>query len=136
MSTDAVLNPQSHALLFLLMQHELQLLSSTTLLSHHTTSIGKSGPEPTIQVVDYAIASCAAASWVTGVIVGNAWPILSDHNPLTMCLALPTPPTPLVSLVPTLYIRSEPSVQAHWWAHLSSPLLLACLQEAISCGNP
>ena len=56
-STDPVLNTRGHALLSLLQQHALLLLSGTMPLSCQATSIGRSGPEPAKSVVDYAIAS-------------------------------------------------------------------------------
>ena len=56
-STDPVLNTRGRALLSLLQQHALLLLSGTTPLSCQATSIGGSGPEPAKSVVDYAIAS-------------------------------------------------------------------------------
>ena len=84
MSTDSVLNARGHALLSLLMQHKLQLLSGTTQLSHCATSIGRYYPESATSVVDYAIASRAATPWVTDVTVGDAWPMLSDHCPLML----------------------------------------------------
>ena len=87
-------------------------------------------------MVDYAIASYVAAPWVTGVIVGDAWPTLSDHCPLLLCLALPALPAPPVSLAPTLHSRWEPGMQACWRAHLSSLSFLAYLQEATGHGDP
>ena len=72
MSTDTVFNARGHALLSLLTQHELQLLSGTTQLSRCATSISGSSPEAATSVVDYIIASRAAAPWVTSVMVGDA----------------------------------------------------------------
>ena len=72
MSTDTVLNARGRALLSLLTQHELQLLSGTTQLSRCATSISGSSPEAATSVVDYIIASRAAAPWVTSVMVGDA----------------------------------------------------------------
>ena len=132
MSTDTGLNAQGCSLLSLLMQYKLQLLSSTNQLSCHITSMGGSGPESTTPLVDYAITSYAAAPWVIGMMVGDAWLPLSDHCPLSLCLALPAPLTPPVSLVPTLCIHWEPGMQACWQVHLSSPSFPACLQETIS----
>ena len=51
-------------------------------------------------------------------------------------LVLPAPPTPPVSLVPTVRARWEPGVQARWRAHLSSSSFLARLQVATTCGDP
>ena len=56
--------------------------------------------------MDYAIASHTAAPWVTGVAVGNALQMLSDHCPQTLSLALPAPLATQISALPTL--------QAHW----------------------
>ena len=89
-----------------------------------------------MSVVDYAITFCAAAPWVAGVIVGDAWPTLSDYCPLLLCLALPALPTPLVFSAPTLCTHWEPGMQAHWRVHLSSASFLACLQEATGLGDP
>ena len=108
MSTDPVLNARGHAFLSLLMQHKLQLLSGTTQLSHCATSIGRSRPESATSVVDYAIASHAATPWVLDVTVGDAWPMLSDHCPLMLSLALPGPPATPVSALPTLRAYWEP----------------------------
>ena len=108
MSTDSVLNAHGHALLSLLTQHKLQLLSGTTQLSHHATSIGRSCPESATSVVDYAIASHTAAPWVLDVTVGDAWPMLSDHCPLMLSLALPGPPATPVPALPTLRAYWEP----------------------------
>ena len=108
MSTDSVLNGRGHTLLSLLMQHKLELLSSTTQLSHRATSIGRYCPESATSVVDYAIASCAAAPWVTDITVGAAWPMLSDHCPLMLCLAPRGPPAIPVSALPTLRAYWEP----------------------------
>ena len=102
MSTDSVLNARDFALISLLTQHELQLLSDKTQLFQHATSIGRSGPESGRPVVDYAIASHAAAPWVPGVIMGNAWLMLSNHCSLMLSLALPASPTTRVSALPTL----------------------------------
>ena len=90
------------------MQHKLQLFSSTTQLSHRATSIGRSHPESATLVVDYAIASCAAFPWVTDVTVGDAWPILSNHCPLMLSLALPGCLATPVSALPTLRAYWEP----------------------------
>ena len=95
---------------YLLTQYKLQLLSGTTQLSHHATSIGSSGPELAISVVDYAIASLAATPWVTGVTVGDYWSTLSDHCLLMLSLALPALPATLVSALPTLQACWEPGV--------------------------
>ena len=107
-----------------------------TQLSHQATSLGGAGPGPPQLVVDYAIASRTAAPWVTRITVGDAWPMLSDHCPLMLSLALPAPLAFSGSSLATLHTYWEPGVQAHWRAHLSSLLFLACLQEATSCVNP
>ena len=73
-------------------------------MSYQATSLGGASPDPPQSVVDYAIASCAAAPWVTGVTVGDAWPMLSDHCPLMLSLALPPPPASSGSSLPTLRI--------------------------------
>ena len=127
MSTDKVLNTRGHALLSLLTQQKLLLLSGTMQLSHQATSLGGAGPGPPQSVVDYAIASCTAAPWVTRVIVGDAWPMLSDHCPLMLSLALPALPASSGSSLATLHAYWEPGAQARWRAHLSSPLFLARL---------
>ena len=108
MSTDPVLNACGCAFLSLLMQHKLQLLSGTTQLSHCATSIGRSHPESATSVVDYAIASRAATPWVLDVTVGDACPLLSDHCPLILSLALPVPLATPVSALPTLQAYWEP----------------------------
>ena len=126
-STDLVFDACSCALLSLLMQHKLQPLSGTTQLSHHAFSIGRSGPEFATSVVGYAIASRDATPWVTGVTIGDAWPMLSNHCPLILSLALPAPSATHISAVPTLQACWELGVYAYWQAHLSSPLFLACL---------
>ena len=58
-------------------------------------------------MLDYAIASHVAISWVTGIPVGNTLPILSDHCLPTLILDLPSPLATLVSALPTLYTRWE-----------------------------
>ena len=90
MSTDKVLNTCDRALLSLLTQQKL-LISGMMQMSHQATSLGEAGPDPPQSVVDYAIASRAAAPWIMGVTVGNAWPTLSDHHPLILSLALLAP---------------------------------------------
>ena len=60
MSTDTLLNACGRALLSLFTQQKLQLLSGTTQLSCHATSIGGYGPDSATSVVDYAITSCTA----------------------------------------------------------------------------
>ena len=72
MSTDTVFNAHGCALLSLLTQYELQLLSGTAQLSCCATCIGGSSPEAAMSVIDYIIASRAATPWVTGVMVGDA----------------------------------------------------------------
>ena len=108
MSKDPVLNARGCAFLSLLMQYKLQLLSGTTQLFHCATSIGRSRPESATSVLDYAIASCAATPWVLDVTVGDAWPMLSDHCPLMLSLALPGPPATPVSALSTLQAYWEP----------------------------
>ena len=90
-STVTVLNAHGHALISLLMQQKLLLLSSTMQLSCQATSLGGSGPESSQSVVDYAIASLIAAPWVTSDAVGNAMPMLSNHCLLILSLAIPDP---------------------------------------------
>ena len=96
-------------------------------MSHQATSLGGAGPDPPQSVVDYAIASHVAAPWVMGLTVGDAWPMLSDHCPLMLSLALPAPPASSGFSLPTLHACWEPGAQACWQAHLSSPLFLARL---------
>ena len=98
-----------------------------TQMSHQATSLGGAGPDPPQSVVDYAIASRAAAPWVTGVTVGDAWLTLSDHCPLMLSLALPPPPASSGSSLPTRHACWEPGAQVRWCAHLSSPPFLARL---------
>ena len=127
MSTDKVLNIRGCALLSLLIQQKLLLLSGMMQLSHQATSLGEASPKPPHSVVDYAIASDSAAPWVMGVTVGDAWTMLIDHCPLMLNVALPAPPASSGSSLATLYAHWEPGAQVHWWAHLSSPLFLAHL---------
>ena len=89
------------------MQHKLQLLGGTTQLSECATSIGRTRPKSATSVVDYAIASLTAP-WVLDVTVGDAWPMLSDHCPLMLSLALPGPPATPVSALLTLRAYWEP----------------------------
>ena len=84
-----MLNTRGHALLSLLAQQQLLMLSGTMQLSHSATSLSEAGPDSAQSVVDYAITSCPAAPWVTDVTVGDALSSLSDHCPLTLSLALP-----------------------------------------------
>ena len=87
-----MLNTRGHALLSLLGQQQLLMLSGTTQLSHSATSLSGAGPDSAQSVVDYAIASRPAAPWVTDVTVGDALSSLSDHCTLTLSLALPACP--------------------------------------------
>ena len=84
-----MLNTRGRALLSLLAQQQLLMLSGTTQLSHSATSLSGAGPDFAQSVVDYAIASRPAVPWVTDVTVGDALSSLSDHCPLTLSLALP-----------------------------------------------
>ena len=112
MSTDKVLNTGGRALLSLLTQQKLLLLSGTTQLSYQATSLGGAGPSPAQSVVDCAITSRAAAPWVTRLSVGDACPMLSDHCPLMLSLALPTPPASSGSSLATLHAYWELGAQA------------------------
>ena len=103
MCTDTILNAHSHALLSLLMQQELLLLSITMQLSCKPTSLSASGCESAQLVVDYAIDSHAAPPWVTGITMGDVLLMLSDHCLLTLSLVLPAPPATLVSALSTLH---------------------------------
>ena len=122
-----MLNTCGRALLSLLIQQKLLLLSSMMQLSHQATSLGGAGSGPPQLVVDYAIASHAAAPWVTGVTVGDAWPMLSDHRLFMLSMALSIPPASSGPSLATLHAHWDPGAQACWWAHLSSPLFLAHL---------
>ena len=87
-----MLNTRGRALLSLLAQQQLLMLSGTMQLSHSATSLSVAGPDSAQSVVDYAIASRPAVPWVTDVTVGDALSSLSDHCPLTLSLALPGRP--------------------------------------------
>ena len=83
-----MLNACGHALLSLLAQQQLLMLSGTMQLSHSATSLSGASPD-SAQSVDYAIACHPAAPWVMDVTVGDALSLLSDHCLLTLSLALP-----------------------------------------------
>ena len=87
-----MLNTRGRALLSLLVQQQLLMLSGTMQLSHSATSLSGASPDSAQSVVDYAIASRPAAPWVTDVTVGVVLTSLSDHCPLTLSLALPAHP--------------------------------------------
>ena len=89
-------------------------------MSHQATSLGGAGPDPPQSVVDYAIASRAAAPWVTGVTVGDAWLTLSDHCPLMLSLALP-PPQHHRALHYPLCMLAGNRVHRHAGMHTSAP---------------
>ena len=105
-STDTVLNTRGCALLSLLIQQELLLLSDTTQLSCQATSFGGSGPKSALSVMHYTIASHATAAWVIGVTVGNALLMLNYHCMLMLSLGPPAPQATSISALPTLC--------AHW----------------------
>ena len=126
-SMDPVLNAHCFALLSLLVQQGLLLLSGITQLFHQATYLIGPNPKSAQLLVNYAIASYTAASWFTGVTVGNALLMVSDHCTLMLSLAFPPPLASAVSDLLTLCAYWKPGAQAHWWAHLSSQLFLACL---------
>ena len=64
-------------------------------------------------MVYHAIASYAAAPWVTSVTVHDALPILSDYCLLMLSLALPALPATSATALPTLYAHWEPGTQVH-----------------------
>ena len=80
-STNTVVSSRGRALVELLTQQELLLLSGTTHESAAATSLGSLPVGEARSVVDYAVASRAAAPWVTRVVVGDPVPTLSDHSP-------------------------------------------------------
>ena len=88
------------------------LFSVMILLSSYATSLGRLGPGSAWSVVEYAIASHAAAPWVTGVTVGNALPTMSGHYPLMLSLAHPALLSMSVSTLPSLYAHWELGAQA------------------------
>ena len=92
-STDTLVTSRGRALLELLTQQELLLLSGTTQESSAATSLGSLPEDKARSVVDYVVASRAAAPWVTRVAVGDPVATMSDHCPLVLTLELPVPPT-------------------------------------------
>ena len=58
--------------------------------------------------MDYAIASPTTAPWVMGVTMGETLLTLSEHSPLMLSLALPSPLAPEAPAVPTLHAHWEP----------------------------
>ena len=59
--------------------------------------------------------------------MGDALPALSDHSPLMLSLALPSPPALAAPVVPTLCARWEPGASIRWQAYLNSLQFLAWL---------
>ena len=111
-------------------------MSSTIQQTHQATSLGVSGPKSTQLVVDYAIASCITAPWVTGVTVGDALPTLSDHCLLMLGLPLAAPLEPYASAPTTLCTCWELGAQAHLWVYFSSLPFPPFLLEATSHSKP
>ena len=87
-----MLNTRGRALLSLLAQQQLLMLSGTTQLSHSATSLSGAGPDSAQSVVDYAIASRPAVPWVTYVTVGDGFSSLSVQCRLSLSLAVPGRP--------------------------------------------
>ena len=63
---------------------------------------------PPRSVVDYALASRAAAPWLDGLVAEDPTPQLSDHCPLMLTLSLPGPPRSPAPPPTPVRVRWEP----------------------------